>query len=791
MIKNYLTVAVRNIARNKTFSAINILGLAIGMACCILILLYVQDELSYDQHHEHAHRIYRVAEEAHIAGQTRRIAITSFPMGPALVQDYPTVVDAVRFYKNDEKTPVANRQNQFYERGVLFTETSIFQVFDFPLIQGDPRTALQEPHSIVLTEEMARKYFGDQDPMGQTLSVGEAECKITGILENHTHNTHLQFNFLVSSLRRSDWVDHSYYTYLLLQDTQAADELETELPNFIERHMGEQLKASGIQFKPFLQPLTDIHLHSHLEFEISSNGDIRYVYLFLVIALFVLILACINFMNLSTARSATRSKEVGMRKVVGANRSQLIRQFMGESILLALVALLFAIVLVELSLSAFNAFIQRELVLDYAGNWHVVLTLLSVALFAGLLSGIYPALFLSAFQPVEVLKSTLRRGLKTSSSRKTLVVFQFVISIVLIIGTVVVYHQSDYIKNKKLGFNKEQVIVIPIDRQLVKRYKSAVSAQAAVLNVSASSTVPGREIAAHLFRPSLDPVHKDALLINVMYVDHEFIPTYGIEVLEGRAFSEDIGSDRNGAFILNEAALRKLGWTSYTNRKLERVYPEGNILNVEIQGDVVGVVKDFHYQSLHHEIEPLVLMMGGSWIEYLSIRIRSDDIAATLNFLKTQWLEVVSNRPFDYFFLDDDYDKLYRTEEQIGTLFGLFSILAIFVASLGLFGLASFTAQLRIKEIGIRKVLGASVSNLVLMLSKEFVLLVGIANLIAWPIAYYAMNRWLQDFAYRIDLEIWAFVLSGVLALFIALTTVSYQAWKVARTNPVDALRYE
>ena len=791
MIKNYLTVAIRNIARNKTFSAINILGLAIGMACCILILLYVQDELSYDQHHEHAHRIYRLAEEAHIAGQTRRIAITSFPMGPALVQDYPTVVDAVRFYKNDEKTPIANQQNQFYERGVLFTETSIFQVFDFPLIQGDPRTALQAPHSIVLTEEMARKYFSAQDPMGQTLSVDGKAFKITGILENHTHNTHLQFNFLVSSMRRSDWIDHSYYTYLLLQDTPAADELETELPNFIERHMGEQLKASGIQFKPFLQPLTNIHLHSHLEFEISSNGDIRYIYLFLVIALFVLVLACINFMNLSTARSAPRSKEVGMRKVVGANRMQLIRQFIGESILLALLALLFAVVLVELSLPAFNTFIQRELVLDYTGNWHVLFALLGVALFAGLLSGIYPAFFLSAFQPVEVLKNTLGRGLKTSGSRKTLVVFQFVISIVLIIGTVVVYHQSDYIKNKKLGFNKEQVIVIPIDRQLVKRYKSAVSAHAAVLNVSASSTVPGREIAAHLFRPSLDPPHKEALLINVMYVDHEFIPTYGIEVLEGRAFSEDIGSDRNGAFILNEAAVRKYGWTFHTDRKLERVYPEGNILNVEIQGDVVGVVKDFHYQSLHHEIEPLVLMMGGSWIEYLSIRTRSDDIAATLDFLKTQWREVVSNRPFDYFFLDDDYDKLYRTEEQIGTLFGLFSILAIFVASLGLFGLASFTAQLRIKEIGIRKVLGASVSNLVLMLSKEFALLVGIANLIAWPIAYYAMHRWLQDFAYRIDLEIWAFVLSGFLALFIALTTVSYQAWKVARTNPVDALRYE
>ncbi len=791
MIKNYLTVAIRNIARNKTFSAINILGLAIGMACCILILLYVQDELSYDQHHEHAHRIYRLAEEVHIAGQTRRIAITSFPMGPALVQDYPTVVDAVRFYKNDEKTPVANQQNQFYERGVLFADANVFQVFDFPLSKGDPRTALQEPHSIVLTEEMARKYFGDQDPMGQTLSVEGKAFKITGILENHTHNTHLQFNFLASSMRRRDWIDHDYYTYLLLQNAQAADELETELPNFIERYMGEQFKSLEAQAKLFLQPLTDIHLHSHLEFEISSNGDIRYVYLFLSIALFVLILACINFMNLATARSATRSKEVGMRKVVGANRTQLIRQFTGESILLALLALLFAVVLVELSLPAFNAFIQRELVLDYTGDWHVVLALLSVALFAGLLSGIYPALFLSAFQPVEVLKSTLKRGVKTSASRKTLVVFQFVISIILITGTVIIYHQSDYIKNKKLGFNKEQVVVIPIDRQLAKRYKPTVSAHAAVLNVSASSTVPGREIAAHLFRPSLDTAHKDASLLNVMHVDHEFIQTLGIEVLEGRAFSEDIGSDRNGAFILNEAAMRHFGWTSCANQKFENIYPEGDKLNVEVQGDVIGVVRDFHYKSLHHEIEPLIIMTGGGWIDYLSIRIRSDDIATTLDFLKTRWREVVSNRPFDYFFFNDDYDKLYRTEEQIGTLFGLFSILAIFVASLGLFGLASFTAQLRIKEIGIRKVLGASISNLVLMLSKEFTLLVGIANLIAWPIAYYAMHRWLQDFAYRIDLEIWAFVLSGLLALFIALTTVSYQAWKVARTNPVDALRYE
>ena len=795
MIKNYLTVAVRNIARNKTFSAINILGLAIGMACCILILLYVQDELSYDQYHEHAHRIYRVAAEGKVAGTMRQFAITPFPMGPALVRDYPEVIKAVRFFQGTNPRRLVEDQHGhvFFEDGVLFTDANVLEVFNFPLSQGDPKTAFLEPFSIVITEAVAQKYFGKQNPMGQTLTLDKkAWFKVTGVLKDTAHNTHSQFDFLASPiLQEPGWFNHEFYTYLLLQQNDSAGELEAKLPNFIETHAGEQYKAAGLTIKYFLQPLTDIHLHSHLEWEMSPNGDIRYVYLFLSIAFFVLVLACVNFMNLSTARSATRSKEVGMRKVVGANRSQLIRQFIGESIWLALVALLFAIVLVELSLPEFNAFIQRELALNYTGNWHVVLALLSVALFAGLLSGIYPAFFLSAFQPVEVLKRMLTRGLKTSSSRKTLVVFQFVISIILIIGTVVVYGQVDYIRNKKLGFNKEHVIVMPNPgKQLTERYRSILSTYGNVLNTSRSVSVPGRKLPSNLFRPSSDSAYSDGLIINHLQVDHGFISTYGLELIEGRDFSKDISSDKYGTFILNEAAMRKLGWTSRANQKLELIFPEGGKLKVVVQGDVVGIVKDFHYKSLHHEIEPLIIMTV-NWFAYFSIRIRSDDVAGTLSFLKAQWKEIAPNKPFDYFFLDDDYDKLYRAEEQIGTLFGLFSLLAIFVASLGLFGLASFTAQQRIKEIGIRKVLGASVSNLVLLLSKEFAILVGLANLITWPIAYYAMNRWLQDFAYRIDLEIWAFVLSGFLALLIALTTVSYQAYKVARTNPVDALRYE
>ena len=792
MIKNYLTVAIRNIARNKTFSAINILGLAIGMACCILILLYVQDELSYDRHHEHADRIYRVAVKAKIGGVMRQSPVTSLPMGPALVKDYPEVIEAVRFYGGDDPRMLVGDQYDhfFYEDDLWFTDPNFFKVFDFPLSQGDPETAFWDPYSVVITEAVAQKYFGEQSPMGQTLSFNDKAFKVTGVLKDTAHNSHFPFDLLASPIppKPNFWFNHEFYTYLLLQQNDSAGELEAKLPDFIERHAGKEYKVLGRPITYFLQPLTDIHLYN-LEGEMSPNGDIRYIYLFLIIALFVLVLACINFMNLSTARSATRSKEVGMRKVVGANRTQLIRQFMSESILLALLALFFAIAFVEVSLPAFNAFIQRELVLDYMGNWHVVLTLLGVVLFAGLLSGIYPALFLSAFQPVEVLKSTVKRGLKTSSARKTLIVFQFVISIFLIIGTVVVYDQVDYIRNKKLGFDKEHVIVMPDPgKQLAEQYRSILSTYPNVLNTSRSGYVPGRGAPARPFRPFSDNANTDRFMMNYLDVDHEFISTYGLELIEGRDF---ISGEKYGTFMLNEAAMRKFGWTSCANQKLEEVYPteEGKV-KVAVRGDVVGVVKDFHYRSLHHEIEPLIIRLV-SWFEYFAIRIHSDDVVGTLNFLKTQWQEIAPNKPFDYFFLDDDYDKLYRAEEQTGTLFGLFSILAISVACLGLFGLASFTAQLRIKEIGIRKVLGASVSNLVLMLSKEFALLVGIANLIAWPIAYYAMNRWLQDFAYRIDLEIWAFVLSGFMALFIALITVSYQAWKVARTNPVDALRYE
>ena len=793
MVANYLKVAIRNLMRNKTFSAINILGLAIGMACCMLILLYVQDELSYDRHHKNADRIFRLAHEVRIEGKTRWIAITQYPLGPALVQDYPFVVDAIRFYRDEEKTLVGNQRVNSYEKGVLYTDANVFKVFEFPLSKGEPDKALLEPHSIVLTEAMARKFFGDLEPLDQTLTVGGKAYRVTGVLRHTDYRSHLQFDFLASPVKKKGWFDHDFYTYLLLQDRQTVAELKRQLPDFISRHIGAQVSQSGIELKSFLQPLTDIHLHSHLEHEISPNGDVRYVYFLLAIAFLVLLLACINFTNLSTARSVYRTKEVGIRGAVGAIRRQLIFQFLGESTLLASIAISIAVVLVEIVLPSFGAFVERDLVLDDLMRRDVVLSLIGMLLFTGVLAGSYPAVFLSATRPVAGLKGVIGVGTRKSSMQRTLVVVQFATSVILLIGTGIVYDQAGFVRNKRLGFREDHVLIVPYGgSDVMGRYENAVSLHSSVINVSASSTVPGRVISSHLFRPPGEEAARDPLLLNVFHVDHEFIRTFGIEVLEGRNFSDEFGSDRTGAFMLNQAAMRAFGWVSCAGKELELVVPDGTGLAGEDRGDVIGVVNDFHYKSLHHEIEPLVIMMGDwGWKDYLSIRISPEDVAGTVDFLRTQWREVVPNTPFEYSFLDTSFDRLYRTETRLGMLFGSFSVLAIVVAALGLFGLASISVQQRTKEIGIRKALGASVSSIVLLLSKEYVLLVGAANLVAWPIAYFAMTRWLENFAYRIDPAISTFVLGGLLALCIALLTVSYETLKAARANPVDALRYE
>ena len=792
MLKNYLKIAFRNLIRHKTFSLINISGLAIGMACCLLITIFVQDELSYDRFHENANRIYRIASE-----ENRRGVIANYPfvfsgIPPILQSDYSEVLDYVRFDPR-ENVLISSEDKEFYEERLFYTDASVFDMFTFPLLKGDPKTALKEPYSLVLTQKMADKYFRGVDPVGQTLTVdNEKDYKITGVMENVPRNSHIKFDCLASiaTLEAQDprygklWA-WNCYTYLLLPKDYSYPDLESKFPDFIRRHRGEKAVEA---YTFYLQPLTRIHLHSHLGFEIEANGDIRYVYIFSAIAFFILLIACINFMNLSTARSAKRAKEVGLRKVLGAERSRLIKQFLGESLALSLVALPAAVALIELFLPAFNTLTGKELRIDYFGNSVVFLGLIGILLFVGILSGTYPAFFLSAFRPAAVLKGRLKTGAGSSLFRKILVVVQFSISIVLIAGTIIITNQLDFIRDKKLGFDKDHVIVIPVMRSGIghnfETFKRELLQSPNVQSVSGSTSVPSFVPTRSVFIPEGAEEGQRLTLRNVL-LDIDFIQTFGMEIKEGRDFSRDFATDAKEAFIVNEAAVQEFGWESAVGKKL--IDLEGP------RGSVIGVVKNFHFRSKHQKIEPLVfsLLPSSRYVYLISVKINPSNIRDTLSFLKSQWEKFSPEWPFEYFFLDDNYDRLYKSEERLRHVFLTFTFLGIFIACLGLFGLAAFTTEQRTKEIGIRKVLGASVPNILILLSKEFTKWVVLANVIAWPIAYFAMNSWLRNFAYRISIEWWMFILAAVLVLVVALCTVGFQAAKAALANPSDALRYE
>ena len=800
MFRNYLTVAVRNLLRHKVYSLINILGLAIGLTCCILILLYVQDDLSYDRHHEKADRIYRVIREIHMKGTDPSYSVgTLGPLAAALQDDFPEIQHAVRAHNRG--TWISYGDKGFFQSHRV-ADASILDVFTLPLIKGDPQTVLKDPYSILLTEQMAQKYFGDEGAIGKVVNVEDkyfgGDYTITGILQDIPRNSHFYFDCLSSTVTPSSfmqdtwviWHQASYrpvQTYLLLHEGHAPAELERKFPDFVERHMGAEVRA---HMTYSLQPLTRIYLYSNVDYGIPWYGGITYVYLFSSIAFFILLIACINFMNLATARSANRAQEVGMRKVVGTHRVQLIGQFLGESILLSFLALLLAVVLVGLVLPAFNDLAGKPLSLNMDNSGLMLLGLPVIGLLVGLLAGSYPAFLLSAFQPVEVLKGTLKIGSKSTWLRRGLVVFQFSISIFLIIGTMIVYNQMEYIRNRKMGFAKEQIVVMNIlwqDQSLIQRYeivKNEFLQHPNVLKATASLSLIGIWGSYDTFRLEDAPGEEWRML--TLVVDEDFLETYEMKLIAGRNLPEGTVSDSSQAFILNETAVKKLGWTDPIGKPLELETNKGIF-----RGNVIGVVKDFHTASLREEIAPTVLYKYQPLFRWISLKISSDNIPATMDFLKKKWKRLIPQRPFRSSFLDDDLDGMYRTEMRLSQIFRIFSLLAIFIACLGLLGLTSFTTQQRTKEIGIRKVLGASVSSIVLLLSKEFVKLVAVANIIAWPVAYYIMKNWLQDFAYRIDIGIETFVLGGVLALLIALITVGYQAVKAATANPVDALRYE
>jgi putative ABC transport system permease protein len=815
MLKNYLRIAIRNLAKYKFISFINLFGLTVGLSCCLLILTYILHETSYDKYNRQASRIYRVTRSFNNdqGVVSLHLGAVAPPFGPLLKSYFPDIQQVTRLLPIGH-TPMRYEDKIFDEDNLFFADSSFTGMFDVSVLKGNPHTALADPFSVMLTPAIARKYFGDADPINKMIRMNnQFNFKVTGIFKPFPSAAHLHPEILLSfpTLKDSaiygekrlltNWGNNAFYTYLLLPDHYPAHSLETQFPAFLDRRMHPNgapadYKASKYT-RLFLQPLTAIHLHSHLDEEIEENGDAGRVTVFGAIALFILLIACINYMNLSTARSSLRAKEIGIRKVSGALRQEIIVQFLSESVLLSYIALLLAVGLSWLTLSGLNSVTGLQLSIYTLLQPMVLLPLLLTPLVVGLLSGLYPALFLSSFQPSKVLKGLLKVGSGNVSFRKVLVVTQFAITIVLLISTAIVFQQLHYMENTSLGFDKDHIATLRYNNGLDNTYESfrnALLRDPHILQVTRSSRIPSGRLlddmggASIQSGDSLRPISSD---IKYVDVDPDFISTYGIPMLAGRSFSRDYATDTT-AFILNATAAGTLGM-----HNLQDVVGS-NFRYGGTTGKIIGVMADFHFESMHQAILPIVLLLPsaaptGNSFGRISIKIagNKDNIATALAHLEKTWKTYLPEVPFDYNFLDEKFQQLYLSEQRQGTLFTVFSGIAVFIACLGLLGLSSFSISQRIKEIGIRKVLGASTTGLVRLLSVDFLRLIGLAALIAFPIAWFAMHNWLSDFAYRISIQWWVFGLAGLLAAVVALVTISFQALKAALSNPVKSLRSE
>ena len=782
MIHNYFKIAFRNIQKHKGYSFINILGLAIGLACCILLLLWVQDELDFDRFHTHSNNLYRVFTEGHYTSRVTRFSWTPAPLAEVLKEEWPEVVETSRFV-NAGRTLIIHDDRRFFENGVAFADPSFFEMFTFPLFQDDSRSPFAELSSVIITEEMAEKYFGDKNPIGQSLSMNNmVDVFVTGVVQNIPLNSSIRFDFLlpldllIKLGGATHWGGHSYRTYVLLEPAASYKEINERLPEWVEAHTPEPVQY-------YLQPFTDIHLYA-----LSGGGPILYVYIFSAIAVLIVLVACINFMNLSTARSGSRSLEVGLRKVVGACRSHLAKQFISETMILTYIAFFLSMILVAFFIPAFNTLSGKQLQMINFLTVPGISGLIVLTLLTGFVSGSYPAILLSRFQPVAALKGLLISGKRGVWFRRILVTSQFVLSIALIIGTTIVHRQMVYVKNRNLGFDKELMVCLRLRENMGQNYttiKSELLKNPDIVSVSAGSGMPGGFIDREWGQIDWQGKDPDTVIpIWHLAIDDEYVQNFNMEIINGRNFSRTFSADTLN-FILNEAAVRATGLDSPLGKQLTLLYRTGVI---------IGIVKDFHTFSLRNEIEPVILRMTPPrfW-QFVFVRLRANqpNISKTIQFLEDKWMTYAPQYPFEYEFLDETIDRLYRVEHRMGNIINAFTILTIFIACLGLFGLASFTAEMRTKEIGIRKVLGARVAGIVLILSKEFLRLVLIANIFAWPVAYFAMKKWLQSFAYRHQIDLLSFIGPGMLALAIAVFTVSYQAVKAASANPVDSLKYE
>lgn len=810
MIKNYIKIAWHNITRQKFISFINIFGLTVGLTCCLLILTYIFNELSYDRFNKNADRTYRVTRIFYTQNGdvSLHLGAVAPPFGPLLKTAFPEIERMTRILPNGNVT-VQYKDKIFSEGLSVFTDENFLKVFTLDVAKGDKQDALNEPYCIMLTPDVARKYFGDADPINKTLKLDNNahEYKVTGIFKPLPNNSHMHPEMLMSfaTLRdssvygenqlRTNFGNNSFYTYFTLPANYDVDKLSARLPGFLDKYVNlgqaATMKTSKLT-KLTIQKLTDIHLRSHTDSEIDNNGDIKRVYIFSVIAVFILLIACINYMNLSTARSVLRAKEIGIRKVVGAQRSEIIRQFLSESVLITSVALVFALILSVMALPAINSFSGLHLSIGVLLNVKTIALIILLPFVIGLISGIYPALFMSSFIPAKVLKGIFKAGSSGLSLRKALVVLQFSISIVLIVATTVVFQQLRFIQNKSLGFDKDHILNLGYSNDLSNKFESfrqELLKNPGIKEVARSSRIPSGRLldnsgASVRQGDSIQPVKAD---IKYLATDHHFIPAYNIKLLAGRNFSLANVSDTNN-YIINQAAVEMLGWKTAGHAIGQDMIYGG------VKGKVIGVVNNFHFESLHQNIIPLLFaLLPPSRENYrrLSIKIDGHNVQSSINTIERVWHQYLPEVPINYTFLDDRFQRLYASEQLQGNLFTIFACIAIFIACLGLFGLSAFTISQRFKEIGVRKVLGASIPQIVIELSKDFLKLVLVAALIALPIAWYSMSQWLLDFAFRVNLGWWIFALAGILALVIAFVTIGFQSVKAALANPVKSLRSE
>lgn len=779
MLENYLKVALRNFIKHKIYSSINVLGLAMGMACCIFILLWIQDELGYDRFHKNADNLYRVIVKFPNNPVETTSETSPWAIGPLLKRTYPEVIKATRLVNRTYLTKYKN--NHYYEK-CLLVDADFLEMFTFPFIKGNPQKAFPDRNSVVISERLAKKFFKNDDPIGKMLKINNwLNLAVTGVIKNVPANSHLQFDFLAPVQILGEETINSWafanYSYILLQKNAPPDDLRKKIANTIMEHDDRTTIKTVVD----LQPFTRIHLYLLNEQEVSP---IVYIYIFFCIALIVLFIACINFTNLSTARFSFRTKEVGLRKVLGAIRPHLIKQFLIESMLMSSIAMIFAIVLVLLLLPEFNSLASKQLSLDFSSNiWHL-LTLILIVMITGIIAGSYTALFLSSFQPINVIKGTGTPGSMQYILRKFLVISQFASAGVLIICTAIIYSQINYFHNKELGFDKDNIVSIPMNGQLHQKYdtiKHELLQNQNILNVTSSTSMP-------FYLMNYNPVHWEGkspgrdIGFNFASVDYDYFETFKMKMVKGRSFSREFPTDKQN-YIVNENAVKFM----------EMKDPIGKQFSIwEDKGKIIGVVKDFHLFSLHRKIEPAVFTLSPNWKHlHMFIKIKTHDITSTLGYLGNLIPKFTPDFPYEYHFVDDTYSNEYGREKQIGNMFKYFTFLAIFISCMGLYGLTSYMAEQKTREIGIRKVFGASVSTIVLSLSKKFVKWILIANIISWPVAYLVMNKWLQGFAYHTKIYIWIFFISTLISLIITVLTVSYQSFKAAKVNPVDSLRYE